>query len=270
MTRCAAIQLVSGTSLAANLARVEVLAGQAAAAGARLLVLPESFALFGDRAGIAVLAQQEADKAELQGWLASLASRLQLTLIAGTVAVASADGRAWASCLGYDPDGIELGCYRKIHLFDASVNDATKAYRESDDYRPGEHARVFDTPIGRVGVAVCYDLRFPALFQRMLDMGVDIIAVPSAFTRTTGLAHWLPLLRARAIECQCLLIGANQGGEHAGGRQTSGGSAIVDAWGRVLAEAGFGEAVVMADWDEAEQRAIRQRMPVAEHRRHFS
>jgi len=270
MTRCAAIQLVSGTSLAGNLTRVDELASQAAAAGARLLVLPESFALFGDKAGIAGLAQQEAKSAELQAWLAGLARRLRLTLIAGTIAIASEDGRAWASCFGYGPDGAELGCYRKIHLFDASVNDATAAYRESDDYRPGEQVQVFNTPVGRVGVAVCYDLRFPALFQRMLDVGVDIIAVPSAFTRTTGLAHWLPLLRARAIECQCLVIGANQGGEHAGGRQTSGGSAIVDAWGTVLAEAGFGETVVMADWQDAEQRAIRKRMPVAEHRRHFS
>lgn len=269
MTRCAAMQLVSGTSLSENLLSVKKLANEAAASGAQLLVLPESFALFGDKAAIADLARREAKEGDLQRWLAVLAQRLQLTLIAGTVAVASDEGRAWASCFAYGPDGSALGCYRKIHLFDARVNDATAAYRESDDYRPGEQVRVFDTPLGRVGVAVCYDLRFPALFQQLLNRGAEIIAVPSAFTRTTGLAHWLPLLRARAIECQCLVIGANQGGEHAGGRQTSGGSAIVDAWGTVLAEAGFGEALVVADWDRAEQAAIRKRMPLAEHRRHF-
>ena len=269
MIRCAAMQLVSGSDLAGNLASVERWAHNAAEQGAQLLVLPESFALFGDRAGVAQLARQEAESATLQHWLSALARRLQLTLVGGTIAVASEGGRAWASCFSYGPDGGELGCYRKIHLFDASVNDATAAYRESDDYRPGEHVCVLQTPLGRVGVAICYDLRFPALFQRMLDIGVDIIAIPSAFTRTTGLAHWLPLLRARAIECQCLVIGANQGGEHAGGRQTSGGSAIVDAWGNVLAEAGFGETVLVAEWDAVEQAAIRKRMPVYEHRRCF-
>lgn len=269
MMRCAAIQLVSGTSLEKNLATVESLAAEAAAAGTRLLVLPESFALFGDRVGIQDLARCEAEHATLQHWLAALARRLKLTLIGGTVAVASDEGRAWGSCFSFGPGGERLGCYRKIHLFDASVNDATAAYRESDDYRPGDQVCVMETALGRVGVAICYDLRFPALFQRMLTLGVDIIAIPSAFTRTTGLAHWLPLLRARAIECQCLIVGANQGGEHAGERQTSGGSAIVDAWGNVLAEAGFGETVVSAEWDAGEQQAIRRRMPLVEHRQRF-
>lgn len=126
-----------------------------------------------------------------------------------------------------------------------------------------------DAAVGRVGVAVCYDLRFHSLFQAMLNVGVDVIVVPSAFTLSTGLAHWLPLLRARAIECQYLIVGANQGGDHAGGRQTSGGSAVIDAWGTVLAEAGFGEALVMAEWDATAQKTIRQRMPVREHRRHL-
>jgi predicted amidohydrolase len=162
-----------------------------------------------------------------------------------------------------------LGGYRKIHLFDARVDDTTATYRESDDYRPGAQSCVMDAAVGRVGVAVCYDLRFHSLFQAMLNVGVDVIVVPSAFTLSTGLAHWLPLLRARAIECQYLIVGANQGGDHAGGRQTSGGSAVIDAWGTVLAEAGFGEALVMAEWDATAQKTIRQRMPVREHRRHL-
>lgn len=269
MTGCAAIQLVSGISLSDNLARVEALAHRAVAQGARLLVLPEGFALFGDKPGINALALREAEGGELQSWMAALASHLGVTLIGGTVPLASDDGRAWASCFSYGPDGELLGCYRKIHLFDASVNDAVAAYRESDDYRPGSQLCVMETALGRVGVAICYDLRFPALFQKMVDRGVDIIAIPSAFTRPTGLAHWLPLLRARAIECQCLIVGANQGGEHAGGRQTSGGSAIVDAWGTVLAEASFGDAVVSAQWDAPEQAAIRRRMPVTDHRASF-
>ncbi len=269
MIRCAALQLVSGPSLAGNLARVEALAQKAAAADAKLLVLPENFALFGNKTGIVELARREADFAELQTWLSAMARDLKLTLIGGTVPVASEDGRSWASSFSFGPDGESLGCYRKIHLFDASVDDTTGSYRESDDYRPGEEVCVLNTSLGRVGVAICYDLRFPTLFQKMLSLGVDIIVVPSAFTRATGQAHWLPLLRARAIECQCLVVGANQGGEHDGGRQTSGGSAIVDAWGRVLAEAGFGEGLVIADWNKPEQASIRQRMPVLEHRRRF-
>ncbi len=269
MIRCAALQLVSGPSLAGNLARVEALAQKAAGADVKLLVLPENFALFGNKSGIAELARREADTGELQSRLSAMARDLKLTLIGGTIPVASDDGRSWASCFSFGPDGESLGCYRKIHLFDASVDDATGSYRESDDYRPGEDVCVLDTALGRVGVAICYDLRFPALFQQMLSVGVDIIVVPSAFTRATGQAHWLPLLRARAIECQSLVVGANQGGEHAGGRQTSGGSVIIDAWGRVLAEAGFGEGLVIAEWNTQEQGEIRQRMPVVEHRRRF-
>ncbi len=269
MTTCAALQLVSSTDLEQNLATVSALAEEAAAAGARLLVLPESFALFGDRLAIRELAAREAESADLQQWLAALARRLQVTLIGGTVALASDDGRSWAVSYCVGPGGELLGSYRKVHLFDASVADTTARYRESDEYRPGTQASVIDVGWARVGLAVCYDLRFPALFQHMLDLGVDVIAIPSAFTRTTGLAHWLPLLRARAIECQCLIVGANQGGQHEGGRETSGGSAIVDAWGSVLAEAAFGDAVLVAEWDAQEQAQIRQRMPVTEHRRAF-
>ncbi len=257
--RAAAIQMVSGSRLEHNLQRAEQLIARASAEGAQLIVLPESFVVFGDSAQLQTVAAQ-ADA--LQAWLAEQARRNHCVLVGGTLPVASDDGRVWASSHIYDATGKLLATYRKIHLFDAAVADAKGRYRESADYCPGAEPCVVDTALGKVGVAVCYDLRFPAQFQWMREQGAEILAIPSAFTRTTGLAHWLLLLRARAVETQCFVVGANQGGIHSSERLTSGGSALVDAWGEVLAEAGFGESVVCADWDRDRQNAWRAAMPV--------
>jgi nitrilase len=266
LIKVAALQMVSVNQLYANLQRAEVLVAEAASKGAALAVLPENFALFGSKA-IFELAVTEGETGELQQFLAGLAARYQITLVGGTIPMPADDGRVYATSFIYGADGACLGQYQKIHLFDADVGDAQGSYRESDSYAPGDEVLVVESALGRVGVGVCYDLRFPEMFRRMLDKQVDIIVLPSAFTRHTGWAHWLPLLRARAIENQCLVVAANQGGIHDAKRQTSGGSVLIDSWGRVLAEAGLGEACVMADYDPAEQRALRRRMPVAQHRR---
>lgn len=267
-TRVAALQMVSTDNLAANLAQARRLAHQAAAKGAALLVLPESFALFagGD---VAALAQAEQRDGQLRGFLAELARELGVIVVGGTLPLPGADGRVRPCCHLYDSAGGLLGVYQKTHLFDAEVGDAHNRYRESDQYAPGAETLVVDTALGRLGVAVCYDLRFPELFRVLLDNGAEMVAVPSAFTRRTGWAHWSPLLRARAIENQTLMIGANQGGIHSATRLCSGESMIVDAWGTVLAEAGLGEAVVVAEFDSPAQRRIRQQMPVAGHRRNL-
>ncbi len=260
--RVAAIQMVSRPEVAINLARASSLIAEAAGQGAELVVLPEAFATFGDRAAVAHTAEREADSGNLQQWLAAQARQHSVVLVGGTIPVASDDGRAWAACLVFDAAGECLGRYDKLHLFDASVGDETGRYCESRDYRPGAQPLVVDTALGRLGLSVCFDLRFVAQFQWLQAQGADMIAVPSAFTRRTGLAHWLPLLRARAIETQCLIIGANQGGEHSATRKTSGGSAVVDAWGEVLVEAGFGEAALTTNWDKARQSIIREQIPV--------
>lgn len=257
--KAAAIQMVSDNRLEQNLERAAYWIARATAGGAQLLVLPESFALFGDSAQLQTVASQSG---YLQGWLSEQARRNGCVLVGGTVPVASDDGRAWASCYVHDADGKLLTTYRKIHLFDAAVADAKGLYRESADFRPGAQPCVVDTSLGKLGVAVCYDLRFPAQFQWMREQGAEILAIPSAFTRTTGAAHWLLLLRARAVETQCLVVGANQGGIHSPQRSTSGGSALVDAWGEVLAETGFGEGVVCAEWDRDRQNSWRAAMPV--------
>lgn len=264
--KLAAIQMVSGANVAANLQQAARMVAEAAENGAGLVVLPENFALFGSQ-DIAGLAAAEASDTAIQQFLSGLAKRHQIIVVGGTIPTPAPDGRVFATCFVFAANGDYLGSYRKIHLFDAEVGDSQGRYRESDTYAPGDRVTVLDTELGRLGIAVCYDLRFPELFRAMLDLNVDIIALPSAFTRSTGWAHWLPLLRARAIENQCIVVAANQGGIHDAKRQTSGGSVIVDCWGRVLAEAGLGECTVIAPYDAGEQLAVRKRMPVTQHRR---
>ncbi|MFT5887585.1 MAG: putative amidohydrolase [Zhongshania sp.] len=264
--RVAALQMVSGLDLDSNLQSADKLLAAASAQGAELAVLPENFALFGSP-DIASLAKIEDQNHRLQDFLSLSAAKYQLVLVGGTIPLPAPDGRVYASSCVYAADGRFMGVYRKIHLFDAEIGDAQGRYCESAHYAPGSDVVVLPSPLGRIGLAVCYDLRFPELFRAMQKQAMDILVLPSAFTRETGWAHWLPLLRARAIENQCLVVAANQGGIHDGKRQTSGGSVIIDSWGRVLAEAGLGESGIVAIYDAAEQAALRCRMPVAQHRR---
>jgi nitrilase len=267
--RVAVVQMVSGTDLEQNLGRAAALIGRAAAEGARLAVLPEAFALFLSRAQRDLGAQEAGAAARVRPFLAEQASRHGLWLVGGTVPILEPDDpRPRAAALVIDDGGREVARYDKVHLFDVEVGDRQGRYCESDTFCPGRpQAVTVATPVGVLGLGVCYDLRFAELFIELRRRGAELIALPSAFTRRTGLAHWLPLLRARAIETQCYLLGANQGGEHSPSRLTSGGSAIVDGWGTVLGEAGFGEGVVVADADLKTLRAQRAAMPVMDHRR---
>lgn len=269
-SRIAALQMVSGADLETNLATAARLIERAAGDGARLAVLPETFALFLGSAQ-RELGAREADRklARVRPFLAEQAARHHIWLVGGTLPLTEADDpRPRAACLVLDDSGSEVARYDKVHLFDVEVGDKQGRYCESDTFCPGApHAVVVSTPVGQLGLAVCYDLRFAELFTRLRMHGAELIAVPSAFTRQTGLAHWLPLLRARAIETQCWLIGANQGGQHTSKRATSGGSVIVDGWGTVRAEVGFGEAVLTADIDLPQLQRWRASMPVMSHRR---
>ncbi|MNC30325.1 2-oxoglutaramate amidase [compost metagenome] len=166
-----------------------------------------------------------------------------------------------------DSDGQIAARYDKLHLFDVEVADSRGSYRESDDFAHGERLVLADTPVGRLGLTVCYDLRFAELYSALREAGAELISAPAAFTAVTGAAHWEVLVRARAIETQCYLLAANQGGQHPGPRETFGHSLIVDPWGQPLACEARGEAVLLADIDRPAQAAIRQRMPVSAHRR---
>ncbi len=267
----AAIQLCSGAELDHNLKAAEAQLRSAAASGAVLAVLPENFAVF-DAARYREVAQQ---LPLLLDWLGGLARELNLWIVAGTLPAphrpggeAIADGRVRTACHVISADGHCVARYDKIHLFDVDVADAQGAYRESATFEPGDQIVCVDTPFGRLGLTVCYDLRFPELFRALVDQGAELITVPAAFTAVTGEAHWQPLLRARAIENQVMVVGAGQGGQHGPARFTWGHSQIIDAWGRVLAEREVaGAGVVLAEWDRNEQVSLQKRMPVQKHRR---
>lgn len=203
----------------------------------------------------------------MQTALASLARQYGVYLVAGTLPILAEDGRAYAASLVYGPDGTRLGRYDKIHLFDVDVEDGTGRYRESTHTHPGSGLTLVDTPFGRLGLAVCYDVRFPELFRALAEAGATLIALPAAFTEPTGDAHWDVLVRARAIENQCYLLAAGQQGQHANGRRTWGHSMVVDPWGRVVAQLPQGEGVVSAQIDSAEMARIRDRLPALKHRR---
>jgi predicted amidohydrolase len=258
----AVIQMVSQSDVLANLQQARQLLEQAAAGGARLAVLPENFAAMGRRDAAAIGRAEARGEGPILPWLKQAARDLKLWIVAGTLPLPPVDQpetKARACSLLIDEHGEQVARYDKLHLFDVDVADNRGRYRESDDYAHGEQVVVADTPVGRVGLTVCYDLRFP-----------ELISAPSAFTAVTGAAHWDVLIRARAIETQCYLLAAAQGGIHPGPRETFGHAAIVDPWGRVLAQQDQGEAVLLAERDSSEQASIRARMPVASHRRFFS
>lgn len=272
LPRVAALQMTSGDDLAANLAAARRLLERAAGAGACLAALPENFAFMGAREADK-LAHAEADGAgPIQDFLATAAQDLGLWIVAGTVPLAVEDDarRVYPASLVYDADGRRVARYDKIHLFDVEVQRDGKLerYRESNSFKPGPwNAVTVDTPAGRLGLSVCYDLRFPELYRELVERGAELLTVPAAFTAKTGEAHWELLLRARAVENQCYVIASGQTGTHPGGRGTWGHSMICGPWGEILACEKEGEGLALASIDGAAQRALRQSFPVLDHRR---
>lgn len=266
--KVAAVQMASGPNLETNLIETERLIARAADLGAELVVLPENFSLIGLEETDKV-AQRESDGAgRTQDFLAQQAARHRIWIVGGTIPLATEDpARVCSVCLLYDADGNRVARYDKIHLFDVTLEQSGEHYRESMTIAPGDRIVVAETPFGRLGLAVCYDLRFPEMFRAMLEEGVEIIAVPSAFTAFTGRAHWEVLTRARAIENQCYVIAAAQGGYHLNGRETYGDSMIVDPWGVVMDRLPRGAGVVSAEIDRAHLARIRRNFPALDHRR---
>ncbi len=268
MAIASVIQMVSGEDWQANLDSASVLIAQAAKQGAKLALLPENFAVF----NTSQLLQRGACESDLNGPIVSfLQSQAQLHdiwLVAGSVPVLNASGsRVRAACFVIDNQGRITARYDKLHLFDVDVSDQQAAYRESEQIEPGDQLVLVDTPIGRLGLTICYDLRFPMLYQELLDKGAEVVSVPAAFTKVTGEAHWELLLRARAVETQCYVLAANQGGVHSKKRETYGHSMLIDPWGKVVDQIDTGAGVISADIDLAELREVRRRMPIHQHRR---
>ena len=260
----AAIQTVSGPDVQANLEQIAGLVAEAAAAGARLVALPEYFPLISADEGAKVRIRERADGGPLQDFLADMARRHGVWLVGGTIPLESgAPEKVRNTTLVFDDCGRQVARYDKIHLF--GFQRGEERYDESATIEAGDAVRCFDTPFGRVGLSVCYDLRFPELFRAMGP--VDLIVLPAAFTHTTGRAHWEVLLRARAIENQCYVMAPAQGGRHPSGRVTWGHTMIIDPWGEVLACREEGPGVVLAALDPARIAAVRESLPALVHRR---
>lgn len=262
--RVAAVQMCAGLDKPANLAEAQRLIAVAAAQGAELVVLPELFNLYGN------LKQAAAEAEPLDGptatMLADAAKRHGLWLVGGSFAELGDAGKAYNTCLVFDPSGSVLGRYRKTHLFGVDLGPELRI-EESDHLLRGRDITHLTTPIANIGLAICYDLRFPELFRQLSRQGMELLCVPSAFTRTTGRDHWELLLRARAVENQCYVIAANQVGTHAPGSASYGHSLIIDPWGRVLSAASDDAAEVIVAACSAELIFdIRRKLPALQHR----
>lgn len=268
MSKVAAIQMASGPNVQANLDEAEKLIKTAVQQDAELIVLPENFAIMGmtdmDKVGVA----EKPGSGLIQNFLSEQSSKHGVWIVGGTLPIQSEEtGKVYAASMLYNASGEMVARYDKIHLFDVTLEANNESYTESETITPGDEVVVTDTPFGRLGMAVCYDLRFPELFRAMVDVGMEICVLPSAFTNLTGNAHWEALLRARAIENLSYMIAAGQGGYHVSGRETHGDSMIVDPWGVVLNRLPHGTGVVVSDIDMSRLKRTRQLFPALKHKR---
>lgn len=268
MNKVAAIQMASGPKVKANLDEAKKLISIAVQQDAELIVLPENFAIMGmtemDKVGVS----EKTGEGPIQDFLSQQASKHGIWLVGGTIPIQSKEvGKVYSACMLYNDSGEMVARYDKIHLFDVTLEANNESYTESQSITSGDEVVVVDTPFGKLGLAICYDLRFPELFRAMVDVGMEICVLPSAFTSLTGKAHWEALLRARAIENLSYMVAAGQGGYHVNGRETHGDSMIVDPWGVVLNRLPHGTGVVVSDIDISRLKGTRELFPALQHKR---
>jgi len=263
IVKVAAIQMASGPYVAANLNEAERLIEIAVNQGAKLVALPEYFAIMGLKETDKVAVREEEGKGKIQDFLKKMAKKHKIWLIGGSVPlVSNFANKVRNSCLVYNDKGEQVARYDKIHLFGLDLGN--EHYHEEKTIESGDAIQVVDTPFGKIGLSICYDLRFPELYRAMGE--VNIIVVPSAFTDTTGKAHWETLIRARAIENLSYVIAPAQGGYHLSGRETHGNSMIVDPWGVILDRLPRGSGVVIATMNTQYQQSLRNSLPALKHR----
>jgi deaminated glutathione amidase len=271
--KAAAVQMTSTRDVRQNLSDAGRLIRTAAEQGAELVVLPENFSFLGATDAERQAAVEPWGDGPAQRFLAEAAERHRIWLVGGTIPIREQGERASSRSLLVGPDGRVAAHYDKIHLFDVDVPADRSGERPSEHYKesastlPGERVVSAATPLGRLGLTVCYDIRFPALFHRLSVLGVDVLVVPAAFTVPTGQVHWQPLLQARAIESLVYVVAAGQCGEHAGGRRTYGHSMIIGPWGEILGELPGGPGVLCVDLDMIRLDTLRESFPVVRHRR---
>lgn len=267
--KVAALQLISNDDLESNLASIEQLLAQAHAQDVQLAILPENFAFMGPHESDKLRVAEAYGEGYVQNKLSAWARQYSIWIIAGTFPIKSHDpSRVYASSLVYSPQGECVARYDKIHLFDVAIpGEKQLSYVESDSVMPGEQPCCVELPFAKVGLSVCYDLRFAELYRYYAEQGCDILVAPAAFLARTGAAHWEVLVRARAIENQCYMIAPNQGGQHQGGREDYGHSMIVDPWGKILATCDTGEQLLIAEFDRVYLQEVRSSFPALQHRK---
>ncbi len=261
--RVAAIQMISTTRVEENLQAAGVLIAEAVAQGADLVALPEYFPIMGRRDADKIAAREVDGSGPIQNFLAETASKHGIWVVGGSMPlVASVEDKVLNTCLAFNPQGARVARYDKIHLF--GFQKGEERYNESATIEPGRQPVTFDAPFGRVGLSICYDLRFPELFRALGE--IDLLVLPAAFTEVTGRAHWEILLRARAIENQCYVLAIGQGGVHENRRETHGNSMLIDPWGDVIARREKGAGVVIGELDHARIAEVRNSLPALTHR----
>jgi deaminated glutathione amidase len=267
MGKVAAIQMTSSHIVADNLAAAAVLLREAKEAGAEVACLPENFCFIGLKDADKLQIAEEDGRGPVQQFLSDTARSLKMWILGGTIVLkGDTPSRVANSSLLIDEAGKRVARYDKIHLFDVTIPGRNEQYRESSHVMPGREPVLADTPVGRLGMSVCYDMRFPELYRELVAQGAEWLAMPAAFTVPTGRAHWETLLRARAIENLCYVVAPAQSGTHSSGRETYGDSIIVDYWGQVLSRLAKGTGVITADIDLAQQAESRLRFPALANR----
>lgn len=261
--RVAAIQMISTTRVEENLRTAGTLIAEAVAQGAQLVALPEYFPIMGRRDADKIAAREVDGNGPIQDFLAETACKHGVWVVGGSLPlVASVNDKVLNTCLVFNPQGARVARYDKIHLF--GFQKGEERYNESATIEPGRQPVTFETPFGRIGLSICYDLRFPELFRALGE--IDLLVLPAAFTEVTGRAHWEILLRARAIENQCYVLAIGQGGVHENRRETHGNSMLIDPWGEVVARRDKGEGVVIGELDHARIAEVRSSLPALTHR----
>lgn len=275
-TKIAAIQMCSSDTVEENLKTADDLMQEGIQQGAKIVVLPENFAFMGKNEQDKLRIAEHSQKGPIQAHLSNFARKHKVWVVAGTIPILAPDNRVYAASLVFDSEGQIIARYDKIHLFDVQVQAEKKSdkpayeeYQESKTICPGDAKNqvVVDSPLGKLGLSVCFDLRFPELYRQLLSLGSEILLIPSAFTYVTGFAHWESLLRARAIENLSYVVAPNQSGTHANGRKTFGHSMIIDPWGKILASLEEEEGVIVAEINLLYLQDIRKRFPVSQLRR---
>jgi nitrilase len=265
--RVAALQMASGSNIKGNLMEAAKLISNAVMDGAELVVLPENFGIIGVNQNDVIEFMEIPGQGPLQDFLAEQSARHNIVIAGGTVPMQSDDANRYRNALlVYDKKGDCISRYDKIHLFDVDFPDDGESYRESDVIEPGDKVVVLETAGVKLGLAICYDLRFPELFRVLVDKGAEVFLLPSAFTKVTGKDHWHALLKSRAIENLTYIVASAQGGYHVNGRETYGHSMIIDPWGNILDEIASGSGYAIANINLQQQQQIRERFPVLKHR----